>query len=102
MAQSPQYKVYYFASVREAANDTTSESFDYPPTCQSGPDGSGLRISVQEVLARCVAKHPGLQAVVDRCMVALNQEYVPQGTGCDQVWVKPNDEVALIPPVSGG
>lgn len=44
-----------------------------------------------------VRRHPGLAALRSVCRLACNEEYLSaEGT------IQPDDEVAVIPPVSGG
>jgi molybdopterin converting factor subunit 1 len=57
------------------------------------PEGARVR----DVLAHCVARSPGLKEAVPSLAVAVNQEYAGPETA-----LKANDEVALLPPVSGG
>lgn len=56
-------------------------------------DGS----TVQSLLSRLTTEYPGLEALRDVLSVAVNTEYVKQTHPLEQ-----GDEVALIPPVSGG
>jgi molybdopterin converting factor small subunit len=43
------------------------------------------------------ARHENLKSVLETCMFAVNMEY------CDRDYlIKEGDEVAIIPPVSGG
>jgi molybdopterin converting factor subunit 1 len=42
---------------------------------------------------------PALQGVMQTCVLALNQEYIQLG---DAHALSDNDEVAVIPPLSGG
>ena len=53
--------------------------------------------AVRDVLARCEAEIPGLRAHLPSSATAVNQEYAGLGTK-----LKDGDEVALLPPVSGG
>jgi len=57
-------------------------------------DGS---ITVRQLLEMLGARHPQLAALLDSCFVAVNQEFATP----DQQ-VQPGDEVAVLPPVSGG
>lgn len=57
------------------------------------PDGATSRQAVEAAVAR----HPALSAWLARCGVAVNQEYVGESVG-----LREGDEIALIPPVSGG
>lgn len=44
-------------------------------------------------------RHPSLSEISQRCLLAVNQEYVEVDT---TVPLRASDEVAVIPPVSGG
>lgn len=57
------------------------------------PDGT----AVSDILADLAATYPPIQAALGGCLVALNEEYVPEGAT-----VKAGDTIAIIPPVSGG
>ena len=57
----------------------------------------GSDASVDGFLAAMVARFPPLGGAVASCGVAVNQEYV----GRDHV-LRGGEEVALIPPISGG
>lgn len=64
---------------------------------------SAVALEIQEgwTTANCfgavVAKYPALKSISSCMMVALNHEYVTE-----PVLVKDGDELALIPPISGG
>ena len=53
--------------------------------------------TVAAALAVLVEAHPGIGLLVETTMVAVNQEYVDRAHTLEE-----GDEVALIPPVSGG
>jgi molybdopterin synthase catalytic subunit len=55
------------------------------------------RASVRDLLACCAAQVPRLKEVQGSLAVAVNQQYAGPDTR-----LKANDEVALLPPVSGG
>ncbi len=55
------------------------------------------RATVGELLERCRAIMPSLEAYMGKIAVAVNQEYATQSLRLQEA-----DEVALIPPVSGG
>jgi MoaE-MoaD fusion protein len=57
------------------------------------PDGA----SVRDVLARYEAQFPKLKESLPSLAVAVNQQYAGPDTK-----LRPDDEVALLPPVSGG
>ena len=78
-------KVLLFASLREIASGP-SLTLDLPQGATAGD------------LVRVVAGHlPAAASLLPRVRVAVNQAYV----GMDHE-IAPGDEVALIPPVSGG
>jgi molybdopterin converting factor subunit 1 len=80
-------QVLYFASSREAAG-TSSQELELP----SGATTGALR-------AALLAAHPALTDLMGSCVLAVNQEYVAPDT---EVVLRDGDEIALIPPLSGG
>ena len=80
-----QIRVRLFASFREAVGQG---ALDW-----EAPEGA----SVGEVLAALRQAHPALQRGPERAMYAVNQEYVGP-----EYRLRAGDELALIPPVSGG
>jgi molybdopterin converting factor subunit 1 len=77
--------VLLFAALREAAGARE--------LAVSLPDGA----TVVELRAYLAAAYPALAALLPNSGIAVNQELAEPGT-----LVRPGDEVALIPPVSGG
>ena len=67
----------------------------------AGKSGDGLDLhdgaSVQDVLAHYETQFPRLKESLSSLALAVNQHYASPDTK-----LKPNDEVALLPPVSGG
>ncbi len=55
------------------------------------------RASVADLLARLAVDHPRLREMEGSLMVSVNQTYVDRSRRLDH-----GDEVAFIPPVSGG
>ena len=53
--------------------------------------------TVADLLAAIESRYPGLSASVPHTMIAVNTEYVEETHP-----LRDGDEVALIPPVSGG
>jgi len=78
-------RIRLFASFREAVG---SNKLDW-----TAPDPS----TVGEVVAALRTAHPKLGPALDRAMLADNQEYVGP-----ELQLHDGDELALIPPVSGG
>jgi molybdopterin synthase catalytic subunit len=57
------------------------------------PEGS----NTADLLEQLSAKYPSLTTWLSKCAVAVNRQYVDRDAP-----VKDGDEVAVIPPVSGG
>jgi molybdopterin converting factor subunit 1 len=75
--------VRFFAAAREAVG-ADSESMAF-----AGP--------VAEFRRALADRWPSLSCLLPRCAVAVNRTYA-----CDDSAIAPGDEVALLPPVSGG
>lgn len=82
-------KVYvrFFASCREAAGTELME-LELPQDCD-----------IEEVVKEVIQKYPHAKEVMESTALAKNLEYVPKGE-CAKL--KEGDEIAFIPPVSGG
>ena len=78
-------RVRLFASFREAVGGGTL-AWDAP-----------AEVTVAEVVAALRETYPRLGPAADKALLAVNQEYVD-----GDVRLHDGDELALIPPVSGG
>ena len=78
-------RVLFFGVLKDLAGKST-ESLDLP-------EGA----TVRDVLQQYVSSFPQMKAALASLAVAVNQEYAPPETR-----LQPDDEVALLPPVSGG
>jgi len=78
-------KVLYFAQAGDAAG-CREEHWDV-----DGP------LMVDEFWAEAVRRHPGLAALRTQSRIASNLSYLSAGNS-----INPDQEVAVIPPVSGG
>jgi molybdopterin synthase catalytic subunit len=76
--------VLYFALARDKAGAAAE-------TIQPAP------ATVGELRARLAALHPGLSALLPRCRIAVDREFVD-----DAAPLRDGAEAAVIPPVSGG
>ncbi|MBI4513141.1 MAG: molybdopterin converting factor subunit 1 [Gemmatimonadetes bacterium] len=77
-------RALFFASYREWA----------------GTDALELRLGEGATVADAVTlvrRRPGLERIPESAVVAVNEEYAPSETA-----LRDGDEVAFIPPVSGG
>ncbi|GIM44952.1 molybdopterin converting factor small subunit [Collibacillus ludicampi] len=54
-------------------------------------------ITVSGLIERLIKMYPEYQHSIQSCMIAVNQKYVKVDTV-----IRSDDQVALIPPVSGG
>ena len=77
--------VLYFARCREVTG------------CSSESLSVSLPCTVRELVEQLVERHPGLRTVAPTSRLAVNAEFAKSGA-----LVHDGDEVALIPPVSGG
>lgn len=88
-------KLLYFASMRDALN-RDAEDADVPAS-----------LRVLDLLSWLRKRHPILEsdsrarAVLESCACAINMDYLDHDTAADRCFAN-GDEVALIPPVSGG
>lgn len=80
-----QVTVKLFGSIREAAG-----AEELAVTIPEGSTGADLR----RLLAR---DHPGFEEMADRLRISVNYEIVSESAGLSE-----GDEVAFLPPVSGG
>ncbi|KAJ3158849.1 hypothetical protein HDU86_002537 [Geranomyces michiganensis] len=92
-----EFQVLYFASARDATSvreETLSVPDDRPT------------LAVPQLIQTLITRHPGLEAVFKSAILAINNQYVDHAgrelDGGRTVEVAPGDEVAVIPPVSGG
>lgn len=53
--------------------------------------------TVGEVVEKLIAENPQIAAMADVIQVAINQEFAERNTE-----LEPGDEIALLPPLSGG
>lgn len=79
-----------FAAAREAAGGARRVALPLPP---GTPPGEAVRAAI-------VAALPGLADLLPSCALAVNAEYVDEG-GAAAALVA-GDELAVIPPISGG
>eukprot|EP00877_Chromochloris_zofingiensis_P007518 jgi/Chrzof1/3019/Cz12g08130.t1 len=79
--------VLFFAKSREVANKP-EEVYDLDD-----------KATTATLLEKLLAQHPQLESVMKSCVFAVNQEYVQLK---EAVQLKNGDEVAVIPPLSGG
>ncbi|KAF9092441.1 hypothetical protein BGX23_004315 [Mortierella sp. AD031] len=81
------FKVLYFASAKDASK-TDTDKFEW-----------SANINAEVLTKLLLDRHPDLGPVLKISMFAVNMEYMDQ----DLSWtVQPGDEIAIIPPVSGG
>ena len=77
--------VKLFAAAKEAAGNEVI-SLDLPNGC-----------TVRELRAALACQLPGWGTLREHCLIAVNHQYASE-----QTILYPEDEVACIPPVSGG
>ena len=79
------YKILLFAMLREKAGDSIVVNL-----AQS-------EVTVQDLVAGCAAQFPQLKPWLAHTKIAVNQAYAT-----NDMIVRPEDEIAFIPPVAGG
>ena len=84
-SKSNQVSVLFFASLRDAMGQS---SLDWPYKAS---------LTVNDLTQELSKQFPALQAYGSTLLFAVNEEYVSG----DQI-LKPGDQLALLPPVSGG
>ncbi|KAJ3413043.1 hypothetical protein HDV05_008564 [Chytridiales sp. JEL 0842] len=108
-------QVLYFAASRDATG-TPQESIKLSDVTTSTTTNRSTttttQIPLDDLLLYMHRRHPGLKKLLETAMIAINMEYVQRESGWleldsnassrETVWVKEGDEVAVIPPVSGG
>lgn len=57
-------------------------------------------LTMREIIRRVLSKHPKLELIINNVVIAVNEEYVVDKEQI--VRLKDGDEVAIIPPLSGG
>ncbi|MEW9672038.1 molybdopterin converting factor subunit 1 [Ammoniphilus sp. 3BR4] len=60
-------------------------------------EGIQKPLTVQAVKEQLSAKYPAMKELLEKSMAAVNQEYANSSDS-----IKESDEIAFIPPVSGG
>ena len=77
--------IRYFASLREIVRQG-EETLTMPESA-----------TVATVRAELVARYPGLQPIMQRCISAVNRHYMDAETVLHE-----DDEIVFIPPMGGG
>ncbi|XP_053304044.1 molybdopterin synthase sulfur carrier subunit [Spea bombifrons] len=80
--------VLYFAKSSEITG-IRSETINLPK-----------EITSQQIWEKLVHLHPRLSAIKDQVVLAVRQEYVPISD--ELLNLRSGDEIAVIPPISGG
>ena len=77
--------VKLFAAMKQAAGENSTEI--------ELPEGA----TIADLRKALIARHPALAPLADHVMFAVNADYATEET-----LIRPDAEVACIPPVSGG
>jgi molybdopterin converting factor small subunit len=86
-------KVLFFGPARDA---TRISEYEYSITTDTKTLEKS-QFNVTKLISHLIEKFPNLQHLMPSCVIARNGEYVPMDT-----IIQDDDEIALIPPLSGG
>jgi molybdopterin synthase sulfur carrier subunit len=78
-------RIRYFASLREIVGQS-EEQLTLP-----------VQATISDARAQLLTRYPGLQAILDRCLCAVNRGYANAETVLHD-----GDELVFIPPMGGG
>lgn len=98
-------RVLFFASSRDIVDGQSALTFEFAPTeseeisVDSSLSAQSPRVTVAQLVQRCVRDYPKLASLLPSVVIALNLEYVPIDS---QLELTEKDEIAFIPPISGG
>jgi len=92
----PSIKILFFAAARDLAGGVQQIVADVLPAA----DGDGV-LRLGDVRAYLAKTFPGLSPIIADVTLALNMEYVSADLEAT-LTVQAGDDVALIPPISGG
>jgi molybdopterin converting factor subunit 1 len=84
-SQSVRVKVLFFGRLKEIAG-LTQDSIDLAPDAD-----------IESLFAQYARRHPELKQYRSSLVASCNQEFAPWNTV-----LHPGDEIAFLPPVSGG
>lgn len=85
--QNIQVNLLFFAKSRELAGANNSQ-IKIPSHC-----------TFKQLLDNIVEKYPSLSVISENVILSLNEEYLSRDSVVD---VAAGDEIAVIPPISGG
>lgn len=88
-------RIRLFAAARERVG--TDTIVVRPPRPRPGPPTTDRRWSAEEWVAAVAEQYPQLKDLLPLCRLAVDRKYVDSGHPVDA-----DQEIALIPPVSGG
>ena len=80
--------VLFFAKVRELTNRSSVQL------------EITSKLSLKNLIDQVIFQYPSLEVLKENLIIALNQNYVNDLS--EILVLKENDEIALIPPISGG
>lgn len=80
-----QITIKLFAFLQDQLGPTVTVELDSP-------------VTVEKIFSAVAKQGPAIKAVLENSRLAVNQEFVSE----NELEITPTDEIAIIPPVSGG
>lgn len=90
---STQVKILFFASARELAG--------IQEVTANIPSSVSQHVSLKDVRDYLAKEYPGLAPIIADVTLAVNMEYISRERE-EGLRINTGDEIALIPPISGG
>lgn len=88
-------RIRYFAGVKDAL-ERAEDELDWNST-----NDHQQPVTVNQIINHLEAQHPQLKDYLPHCLITRNLEFVDRHNW-NNIVVEDGDELALIPPISGG
>jgi len=90
--------VLFFASLKRSTGTGKLEAFLVEPNgSETSAEGSDVGVPLSRLISLIEAKFPDLDMKTNQVSIAVNKVYIKE-----DITLKDGDEVAFLPPISGG